>query len=139
MQGGFRSPAPWWGISDGEIEAGFTSPAPWLGVSDGEIERGYYTLPWFQAGVVGAVVPPAGDCLPWIGSAWIADCPEQHYTLGWICCDAAIVIPVPGPQPGGGEGRRHYPSQHPNKRIAMREDEELLVMLEAYFNRHRLH
>ena len=40
---------------------------------------------------VPAITPSTGDCLPWIGSAWIADCPEQHYTLGWICCDAADI------------------------------------------------
>ncbi len=25
-------------------------------------------------------------CLPIVGFAWLKNCPEQHYTLGWICC-----------------------------------------------------
>ncbi|MGI9569097.1 MAG: hypothetical protein ACR2PH_05020 [Desulfobulbia bacterium] len=48
-------------------------------------------------------IPGSGEadvpCLPIFGQSWLADCPEQHYTLGWICCDTAPVEP-----PGGGGG-----------------------------------
>lgn len=45
-----------------------------------------------------------------------------------------------GPQPGGGTGKkskRHVPGITSNRAIAMREDEELMAMLEAYFGTRR--
>ncbi len=43
-----------------------------------------YTLGWLR------FVPIRPDCLPIIGYSWLADCPEQHYSLGWICCGIVI-------------------------------------------------
>ena len=44
-----------------------------------------------------------------------------------------------GPQPGGGskKSRRQLPGITSNRAIAIREDEEVLAMLEAYFNKTR--
>ena len=30
-------------------------------------------------------------CLPIIGYSWLFDCPEQHYSLGWLCCGRVLV------------------------------------------------
>ncbi len=51
---------------------------------------------------------------------------------------AGIGVDV-GPQPGGGTGksRRQIPGTTSNRSIAIREDEEVLAMLEAYFNNKR--
>jgi hypothetical protein len=62
----------------------------------------------FTIGRLGCAAP--SRCLPWIGSDWLANCVDQHYTLDWICCDDDFIpIPVvvlpPSSQPvGRGSG-----------------------------------
>ncbi len=91
-----------------------------------------FTIGWVQE-LIAAI---RAACLPIVGDSWLANCPEQHYTLGWICCDPAVA-PIPlGPQPGGGE-ELALPGYEGNIQRAMREDEEILAMLEAYFGMRR--
>ena len=93
-----------------------------------------FTVGWVQC-------PPfTGDCLPIIGEGWIAGCPTQHYTLGWVCCDADYQPPFP--PGGGGKGKGRGEEEHPrrqefpgtNVKQALLEDEEILLLVQAYFS-----
>ena len=87
----------------------------------------------------GGVPAPTG-CIPWIGSGWAATCADQHYTLSWICCDAVATVPEVG-LPGGGshKSRRQVPGITSNRSIAMREDEEIIAVLQALVASRRIH
>lgn len=79
------------------------------------------------------VVTPPGDCIPWIGSSWVADCVEQHYTLSWVCCEGQVV-PDAGPQPGGGSSKKPWvraPGRGNTYKLAQYEDEEIIAVLQA--------
>ncbi len=71
-----------------------------------------------------------------INTGWPNQCGQELFTLGWIGCGT----PVPTPDqrlPGGGSSKkvRKLPSyQEFNLNQAMREDEEILVMLAAYYH-----
>lgn len=62
-----------------------------------------------------------------------ADASTGMATLGVYC--GALVVPPIGPQPGGGESRRKFPSEHPNKAIAMREDEDIIAVIQALLSK----
>lgn len=80
-------------------------------------------------------------CLPIIGYSWLADCPEQHYTLGWICCDITPPVVDEGLRPGGGSrrSRTQVPGVTSNRALAMREDEEIVAVLQAFLASRRKH
>ena len=67
-------------------------------------------------------------------------CPDASTgmaTIGIYC--GAFVPPVtPTGRPGGGESGRGLPL-YGNRARATRDDEDILILLEAYFNRHRKH
>lgn len=93
-----------------------------------------FTIGWVQE-LLAAIT---AACLPIVGTSWLANCPEQHYTHGWICCTPPIVPPIlPTLDGGTGRSRRQVPGITGNRSMAMREDEEILAMLEAYFNTKR--
>lgn len=56
-------------------------------------------------------------------------------TIGVYC--GAFVDPI-APDTGGGAPGRSV-TQYGNRAAAQRDDDDILVMLEAYFNRHRKH
>jgi hypothetical protein len=64
-----------------------------------------------------------------------ADASTGMATIGVYC--GAFVDPAAG-RPGGGQSDRGI-ALYGNKALAQRDDEDILVMLEAYFNRHRKH
>ena len=106
-----------------------------------------FNIGWVHQDTFGQVT-----CLPIIGLDWLTGCPVQHYTWSWICCE-----PGPAPKPisgGGGKGKGKgkggrdlegvmdgalLPGMEPNIRQALKEDEELLVLLQSYLMARRKH
>ena len=90
--------------------------------------------------VRGDVPADFGDCIAWIGSGWATECADQQWTNAWICCDTQPVPPVEPPVGGGGKGKGrgrgllHAPGQLTNRALAMREDEEIIAVIEAFLN-----
>ena len=70
---------------------------------------------------------PTGDCLPWIGQGWVAGCVEQHYTLGWVCCDTEVTPEPEIIHPMGSDQRK----QALRARILW-EDDEILAVIMAF-------
>lgn len=65
------------------------------------------------------------DCIPWIGSGWVAGCEEQIFTLGWICCAVPVVdeeVHPPGTVPVDADIRRWI----------LEEDDMLLAVIMAF-------
>ncbi len=66
-----------------------------------------------------------------------ADASTGIATIG-IFCGAFVPPPEPVDKPGGGESRRRridLPTEHPNKRIAMMEDEEFVAIIQALLDK----
>jgi len=71
-------------------------------------------------------------------SGWAAKSGTELFTIGWVEQLPAVITPPPPPIGGGTKrSRRQVPGITGNRSIAMREDEEVLAMLEAYFNTKR--
>jgi len=126
---GLKSPLIPFGISGPPTPGGFRTPLGfWQGGGSG--------APPVIPGAV--AVPEATEglfCVANVGAA------TSFATMG-LFCDVDVVPPIVEPprvDRGGGskKSRRQVPGITSTRAIAFREDEELLAMLEAYFNTKR--
>lgn len=91
-----------------------------------------FTIGWVQELL--AIIRAA--CLPIVGDSWLANCPEQHYTHGWICCKV-IQPPIPPVKPGDVPGRGSGPTHgireegyNKHREDALRETRRLRILQE---------